>query len=167
MTAPSAWVNNANAALLTDLYELTMLQAYLKEGLDQQAVFDLFVRRLPANRNYLIACGLDDVLRYLETLHFTAEALEYLASRQLFRLPFPMGYGGLPETQVVAAEGWNDAKGFDDLVDRRINTYAWLLMDDSFADHPLFKAVRQEYSRLWHEEYLDGDCGWCGSCEIT
>ena len=96
-----------------------------------------------------------------------AEAIEYLTSHELFRLPFPMGYGGLPETQVVAAEGWNDAKGFADLVDRRINTYGWFLMDDSFAAHPLYEAVKKEYSRLWHEEYPDGDCGWCESCEIT
>ncbi|MCH8343307.1 MAG: nicotinate phosphoribosyltransferase [Planctomycetes bacterium] len=95
MTAPSAWVNDANATLLTDLYELTMLQAYLEEDLDQQAVFDLFVRRLPANRNYLIACGLDDVLRYLETLHFTAEALEYLASLGQFSKEFLDWLGAL------------------------------------------------------------------------
>ncbi|MCZ6446232.1 MAG: nicotinate phosphoribosyltransferase [Planctomycetota bacterium] len=95
MTAPSAWVNDTNAALLTDLYELTMLQAYLEKGLDQQAVFDLFVRRLPANRNYLIACGLDDVLRYLETLHFTAEALEYLASLGQFSKKFLDWLGAL------------------------------------------------------------------------
>ena len=105
MTAPSAWINNANVALLTDLYELTMLQAYFEEGLDQQAVFDLFVRRLPANRNYLIACGLDDVLRYLETLHFTAEALEYLASLGQFSKEFldwlgDMRFGG--EVYAVA-----------------------------------------------------------------
>ena len=49
--------------LLTDLYELTMLQAYFEEGMNGTAVFSLFVRRLPPRRNYLVACGLDDVDR--------------------------------------------------------------------------------------------------------
>lgn len=67
-------------ALLTDLYELTMAQAYFEEGLSQDAVFSLFVRRLPTQRNYLLACGLDDVLTFLETLRFDPAALEYLES---------------------------------------------------------------------------------------
>jgi len=49
-------------ALFTDLYELTMLQAYLAEGMDAEAVFSLFVRRLPPCRNYLLACGIDTVV---------------------------------------------------------------------------------------------------------
>ena len=62
----SAWVNDSNAALLTDLYELTMLQSYFDESMNGIAVFDLFIRRLPENRNYFVACGLDHVLDYLE-----------------------------------------------------------------------------------------------------
>ena len=79
MPSPSLWMDDADAALFTDLYQLTMLQAYWKEGLEGEAVFDLFVRRL-RERNYLVACGLDDVLRYLEHLHFTSDALTYLAA---------------------------------------------------------------------------------------
>ncbi len=67
-------------ALFTDLYALTMLQAYFEEGMDEQAVFSLFVRRLPERRNVLLACGLDDVLTYLESLRFDAPALAYLES---------------------------------------------------------------------------------------
>jgi nicotinate phosphoribosyltransferase len=67
-------------ALLTDLYELTMLQAYFEERMQETAVFSLFVRRLPERRNYLLACGLDDVLTYLETLRFDDAALAYLDS---------------------------------------------------------------------------------------
>jgi nicotinate phosphoribosyltransferase len=74
-------------ALLTDLYQLTMLQAYLDEGMEEDAVFSLFVRRLPEDRNYLLACGLDDVLRHLEQFHFDAEALAYLESQG-----FPRGF---------------------------------------------------------------------------
>jgi nicotinate phosphoribosyltransferase len=78
----------SNAALLTDLYQLTMLQAYWHEGLEDRAAFSLFCRRLPEARNYLLACGLDDVLRYLETLRFTPEALGYLRGLDLFREAF-------------------------------------------------------------------------------
>ncbi len=82
------WVTDDNAALFTDLYELTMLQAYYREGLDSAiATFDLFVRQAPG-RNYLLACGLDTVLHYLETLHFTQEALDYLASLGRFEPDF-------------------------------------------------------------------------------
>jgi len=77
----SAWVTDDNAALLTDLYQLTMLQAYWKEGMDRDAVFSLFVRRLPKGRNYLLACGLGPALEYLERLRFHDEALSYLAQR--------------------------------------------------------------------------------------
>jgi nicotinate phosphoribosyltransferase len=67
-------------ALLTDLYQLTMLQAYEEERMSETAVFSLFVRRMPVRRNYLVACGLDDVLTFLETLRFDDAALAYLAA---------------------------------------------------------------------------------------
>ena len=70
--------------LFTDLYELTMLQAYLEEGMTDEAVFSLFVRRLPPRRNFLLACGLDTVLKYLESLSFGDRALAYLASLSKF-----------------------------------------------------------------------------------
>jgi nicotinate phosphoribosyltransferase len=78
----------SSSALLTDLYQLTMVQAYLEEDLLDEAVFSLFVRRLPEGRNYLLACGLDDVLRYLEDLHFDSESLDYLESLGLFSKDF-------------------------------------------------------------------------------
>jgi nicotinate phosphoribosyltransferase len=84
----SPWVHDSNAALLTDFYELTMLQSYFNEGMDGLAVFDLFVRRLPPNRNYLIACGLDHVLHYLENFAFSPEAIQYLKSLDRFSEQF-------------------------------------------------------------------------------
>lgn len=78
------WVTGANVALLTDLYELTMAASYLEHGMNHPATFDLFVRHLPAHRNFLIACGLDDALAYLEGLHFDNEAIAYLRSLGLF-----------------------------------------------------------------------------------
>ena len=76
------------AALLTDLYQLTMAQAYLVEGMLEPAVFELFVRQLPAERNYLVAAGLEDVLDFLEGFQFLPEDLDYLAALGRFRPEF-------------------------------------------------------------------------------
>ena len=57
-----------NTALLTDLYQLTMVQAYLEKGMEETAVFEFYVRNLPQNRSFLIAQGLEFVVHYLETL---------------------------------------------------------------------------------------------------
>ncbi len=75
-------------ALFVDLYELTMAQAYFFEGLKGEAVFSVFVRRLPSTRNFLVACGIEDVLNFLEEVHFSARDIEYLASLGLFREEF-------------------------------------------------------------------------------
>ena len=82
------WVDDANAPLLTDLYQLRMLEAYFEEGMQASATFDLSVRRLPATRNFLLACGLDDVLRSLELLRFSPEAISRLASLGQFSTRF-------------------------------------------------------------------------------
>jgi nicotinate phosphoribosyltransferase len=68
-------------ALLTDLYQLNMLAAYLDHGLTETAVFELFVRKLPAHRGFLMAAGLEQALSYLECFHFS-EA-DIAALRQL------------------------------------------------------------------------------------
>ena len=65
-------------ALFTDLYELTMLRAYRELGINQTAVFSLFARRLPAERNFLVAAGLEDFLQAIETLRFNESDLAYL-----------------------------------------------------------------------------------------
>ena len=75
------------SALYTDLYQLTMLQAYWREDMDEPAVFDLFVRRLK-DRHYLVACGLKQALEFLETLSFSEEALDYLATQDPFEPAF-------------------------------------------------------------------------------
>lgn len=68
------------SALLTDLYQLTMFEAYLCEGLEDTAVFELFVRKLPPTRNFLVAAGLEQVLDDLETLAFSEAELAWLAA---------------------------------------------------------------------------------------
>src|SRR5262245_36325810 len=74
----------ATSALLTDLYQLNMLQAYLDRGETKAAVFEFFVRKLPAHRGFLIAAGLEQVLQYLETLRFTSDELDWLAKSGRF-----------------------------------------------------------------------------------
>ena len=71
-------MNPSTSALLADLYELTMAQAYLEQGMTGLAVFEFFVRKLPANRNFLVAAGLEQVLSYLADLHVTQEELLWL-----------------------------------------------------------------------------------------
>jgi nicotinate phosphoribosyltransferase len=85
----SAWTYPAKVdALFADLYELTMMQAYLREGLSETAAFSLFVRRLPPTRNYLIACGLETVLDFLQHVKFSTDDISYLSSLSLFTPEF-------------------------------------------------------------------------------
>jgi len=74
-----------SSALLTDLYQLTMLAGYQREGLaDEPAVFDLYFREAPYRGSYAIFAGLQPALDYLSTLHFTPDDLAYLDSLGLF-----------------------------------------------------------------------------------
>jgi nicotinate phosphoribosyltransferase len=93
--------------LFTDLYELTMAASYFAHDVHDLATFDLFVRSLPPTRNFLVAAGLDDVLSYLESFHFSPEAIDYLAGLALFDDDFLDHLGGLRFTGDVrgVAEG--------------------------------------------------------------
>src|SRR6266851_5568841 len=71
-------MNDTASALLTDLYQLNMLQAYLDHGETGTAVFELFVRKLPDRRSFLVAAGLEQVLAFLEGLRFSAEEIDWL-----------------------------------------------------------------------------------------
>src|SRR4051794_5519004 len=71
-------------ALLVDLYELTMSAGYLARGLNHEAVFELFPRRLPPGRDWLLAAGLGPTLEILRELRYGEEELEYLRSLDLF-----------------------------------------------------------------------------------
>jgi nicotinate phosphoribosyltransferase len=81
-------IDISRSALLTDLYQLTMLQAYRQHGQEETAVFEFFVRKLPEQRGFLMAAGLEQVLQYLEELHFTAEELQWLAGTGKFNHDF-------------------------------------------------------------------------------
>ena len=68
----------ATSPLLTDLYQLNMLQAYLDHGQTDTAVFEFFVRRLPARRGFLMAAGLEQALDFLEGLQFSNDEIDWL-----------------------------------------------------------------------------------------
>jgi nicotinate phosphoribosyltransferase len=72
--------------LLTDLYELTMAAGYFETGkTDEKATFELTFRRLPANRNFILAAGLPQLVDYLLTLRFSDSEVEYLRGLEQFR----------------------------------------------------------------------------------
>ena len=81
-------MNAATSPLLTDLYQLTMLQAYREQGMNGIAAFEFFVRKLPAGRNFLVLAGLEQVLDYLENLRFADDDLAWLADCGRFRPDF-------------------------------------------------------------------------------
>ncbi len=96
--------------LLTDLYELRMAASYLRRGMDGQATFSLFARRLPPERGFLVAAGLDDCLRFLESAHVGRGDRAYLRSipgftpedtRALAGLRFTGDVWAVPEGTVV------------------------------------------------------------------
>ena len=77
------------SALLTDLYQLTMLAGYHARGMhEEEAVFDLYFRTPPYRGSYAVFAGLQPALAYLEQLRFTAEELDYLRDLGLFREDF-------------------------------------------------------------------------------
>lgn len=81
-------MNPQTSPLLTDLYQLTMLQAYFDEGMAETAVFEFFVRDLPPQRNFMLAAGLEQVLQFLENLHFTPDELDWLSNSGRFNRDF-------------------------------------------------------------------------------
>ena len=87
----SGFINNQNLILSTDFYELTMGAAYYQYNLDNNikekddiAVFDLFIRTYPKNRNYLIFAGLEQVIHYLQNARFTEKTIEFLRKKEVF-----------------------------------------------------------------------------------
>jgi nicotinate phosphoribosyltransferase len=81
-------LNSTSSPLLTDLYQLTMVQAYLDHGMDDPAVYEFFVRKLPESRNFLVCAGLESVLDFLETASFSPEDVAWLESTKRFSRRF-------------------------------------------------------------------------------
>lgn len=88
----SGFINDQNLILSTDFYELTMGAAYYQYNLDNNvkeeddvAVFDLFIRKYPKNRNYLIFAGLEQVIYYLQNARFSEKTIEFLRKKDVFK----------------------------------------------------------------------------------
>lgn len=108
------------SGLLTDLYQLTMLQGYRERGMTATAAFEFFVRRLPDARSYLIAAGLEQVVQFLEQFRFTADDVRYLRSTGFFSDSF------LDELESLRFTG---------------DVYAMPEGTVFFADEPIFRVV--------------------------
>ncbi|MFX1307059.1 MAG: nicotinate phosphoribosyltransferase, partial [Promethearchaeota archaeon] len=88
----SGFVNDLNMILATDFYQLTMGAAYYQYNLenninetDDIAAFELFIRQLPRNRNYLIFAGLEQAIHYLLNARFTERTIKFLRSKAVFK----------------------------------------------------------------------------------
>ena len=81
-------MDRRNLTLLTDLYELTMMQGYFERQENETVVFDVFFRANPNHSGYSIAAGLDQVIEYVKELHFTYDDVEYLRSLNIFSEDF-------------------------------------------------------------------------------
>ena len=77
-------MNKQDLTLLTDLYELTMMQGYYKKGQHETVVFDVFYRHNPCGNGYSVCAGLDQVIDYIKNLNFTYEDVDYLRSLHIF-----------------------------------------------------------------------------------
>ena len=82
-------MNTQDLTLLTDLYELTMMQGYYyKQSQNETVVFDVFFRQNPCNNGYSICAGLDQVISYIKNLNFTYEDVDYLRGLGIFSEEF-------------------------------------------------------------------------------
>lgn len=88
MADPSLVLGEQDLPLMVDLYELAMAQAYWRSGMDGEAVFSLFFRKLPEHRNFILACGQQSVARVIESLRFTDENIRRLEALGRFEPGF-------------------------------------------------------------------------------
>ncbi len=116
---PSACLTSSSLALLTDLYELTMSQAYFKNGMrDTETVFNLFFREIPFSGGFAVACGLADAVEFIENFRFTSDDIAYLSTLNgndgrplfdpefldwLFEMRLTLSIDAVPEGNLVFA----------------------------------------------------------------
>ena len=81
-------MSKRNLTLLTDLYELTMMQGYYEKGQNEKVIFDVFFRQNPCNNGYSVCAGLDQVIDYIKNLHFTYDDVDYLRGLGIFKEEF-------------------------------------------------------------------------------
>ena len=111
-----------NSSLSTDLYELTMASAYFSSNqTDKLAIFEMFVRKLPKNRNYLVVAGLEHVINFLLNLKFKNEHIDFLKTHDIFR--------------------GSDKNFFEYLVNIKFTGHLWAVPEGSiiFANEPIIR----------------------------
>ncbi|HEY6403593.1 MAG TPA: nicotinate phosphoribosyltransferase [Blastocatellia bacterium] len=128
--------NIGNSGLATDLYQLTMAAAYHANGRDERASFELYTRKLPTGRSYLIVAGLEQALEYLRDMRFSGDEIEYVR--------------GLPAFSHVSAEF------FDYLRDFRFTGEVWAMPEGTvaFAGEPLLRVTAPLIEAQIVETYL-------------
>jgi nicotinate phosphoribosyltransferase len=128
--------NPGFSGLATDLYQLTMAAAYHANGRDERASFELFTRKLPEGRSYLVVAGLDHALDYLRRLSFSADDVEYLR--------------GLPAFRHVSSEFFDYLRGF------RFTGDVWAMPEGTvaFAGEPLLRVTAPLIEAQIVETYL-------------
>ncbi len=89
------WLLKDTPALFTDFYELTMAQAYFRQGMDATGYFEVFVRHLPEHWGFFVMAGLPEVQNYLHEFHFAGPDIEYLRSTGIFADDFLVYLSGL------------------------------------------------------------------------
>jgi nicotinate phosphoribosyltransferase len=133
----SLWPNPDALGTVTDLYQLTMMAGYAASGMaDRPAVFELFVRRLPPRRGYLLFAGLEQAIGDLLALRFSLAQVEYLREHPSFRHVDP---------------AW-----FDSLRDFRFTGDVWSVPEGTivFANEPLVRVEAPLAQAQWVETFL-------------
>ena len=96
-------MNSRNLTLLTDLYELTMMQGYFERQENEVVVFDVFFRNKPCNSGYSIAAGLEQVIEYIKNLNFSYDDVDYLRKLGIFSEDFLQYLSGYHFTGSIYA----------------------------------------------------------------
>ena len=132
----SLFITDENIGLVTDLYQLTMAAGYFQNNVDSTATFELFVRKLPEGRSFLVAAGLEQALHYLKTLKFSDGAIDYVRRHPSF-------------TDVKA-------EFFDYLRDFRFRGDVWAIPEGTvaFAEEPLLRVTASIIETQLVETYL-------------
>lgn len=81
-------MNTENLTLLTDFYELTMMQGYFRQNSNDTVIFDVFYRTNPSGSGYAICAGLEQAIEYIKNLHFSEEDIAYLRGLNMFEEDF-------------------------------------------------------------------------------
>ena len=155
-----------NLTMMTDLYELTMMQGYFFEGNEDKVVFDVFYRKNPSGSAYAITCGLDQVIDYIKNLSFSYEDIDYLRGLGIFKEDFLSYLAGfhfsgdiyaIPEGSVVFPKEplvkviapIMEAQLVETAILNIINHQSLIATKASRVDYAAFGPMPEIPSRIW------------------